>query len=100
MVTMPNEFRGGETTEALVVDAVPTCQTSKKSAKNLERCDREIAAAMEALLTGSAPIVEALLWYTDWCRERTDTSRVGRSVRPAGSTSRSGSALKLYLCRK
>jgi hypothetical protein len=39
-------------------------------AKDLERCDREIAAAMKALLTNSEPIIDALLWYTDWCRER------------------------------
>jgi hypothetical protein len=38
--------------------------------EELERGDREIAAAMKALLTGSAPIVDALLWYTDWYRER------------------------------
>jgi hypothetical protein len=50
----------------------------------LERCDREIAAAMDALLTGSVPIDDALLWYTDWCRERelillaSEESEIGR----------------------
>jgi hypothetical protein len=43
---------------------------AEELAEELERCDREIAAAMKALLAGSAPIVDALLWYTDWCRER------------------------------
>jgi hypothetical protein len=38
--------------------------------RELGRCDREIAAEGEALLTGSAPILDALLWYTDWCHER------------------------------
>jgi hypothetical protein len=53
----------------LVVDAGPGRQTPKL-AEDLERCDREIAAAIEVLLMGSVPIVDALLWYTDWCRER------------------------------
>jgi hypothetical protein len=34
------------------------------------RCDQEITAAREALLTGSIPILDALLWYCDWQRER------------------------------
>jgi len=69
MLTAANEVRGSGSTEVLVVDAGPGRPTPKL-AEDLERCDREIAAAIEALLTGSAPIVDALLWYTDWCRER------------------------------
>lgn len=34
------------------------------------RCDQEITAAREALLTGSIPLLDALLWYCDWHRER------------------------------
>jgi hypothetical protein len=67
MLTTANEVR--ESTEVLVVDAGPGRQKTEL-AKDLERCDREMAAAMEALLTGSAPVDDALLWYTDWCRER------------------------------
>jgi hypothetical protein len=54
----------------LAVDARAPREVPTKLGEELERCDREIAAAMKALLTGSAPIVDALLWYTDWCRER------------------------------
>jgi hypothetical protein len=54
----------------LAVDTRARSEAPTKMAEDLERCDREIAAAMKALLTGSAPIVDALLWYTDWCRER------------------------------
>jgi len=53
-------------------------------AEELERCDREIAAAMDALLTGSAPIVDALLWYTDWCRERELILLASDELRSAG----------------
>jgi hypothetical protein len=67
MLTTAHEVR--ESTEVLVVDAGPR-RGETELAKELERCDREIAAAMEALLTGSAPVDDALLWYTDWCRER------------------------------
>jgi len=42
----------------------------KGLAEALMRCDREIATALDALLTGSIPIHDALLWYTDWCWER------------------------------
>jgi hypothetical protein len=47
-----------------------TTANDVRGMEDLERCDREIAAAMEALLICSVPIVDALLWYTDWCRER------------------------------
>ena len=68
MLTAANEVRGIGST-VLVVDAVRGRQTTKL-AEDLERRDRDIATAIEALVTGSAPIVDALLWYTDWCRER------------------------------
>ena len=42
----------------------------KGVAEALMRCDREIATALDALLTGSIPILDAILWYTDWCWER------------------------------
>lgn len=70
MLTTANEIRETGSTEVLVVHAGPSRQTPTKLAEDLERCDRDIAAAMKALFTGSAPIVDALLWYTDWCRER------------------------------
>ncbi len=38
--------------------------------KELVRCDQEIAAAQSALFAGSIPMVDALLWYCDWYRER------------------------------
>jgi hypothetical protein len=66
MLTTANEVQ--ESTE-VVVDVGPGRQQTEL-AKDLERCDREMAAAMKALLTGSAPVDDALLWYTDWCRER------------------------------
>jgi hypothetical protein len=56
--------------EALLGHPEPSRDARTKLAVELERCDREIAAALKALLTGSVPITEALLWYTDWCRER------------------------------
>ena len=50
---------------------VPSCGIRIRGlAEDLMRCDREIATALEALLTGSIPILDALLWYTDWCWER------------------------------
>jgi hypothetical protein len=39
-------------------------------ASPLERCDAEIATALQAVLTGSLPLEEALLYYADWCWER------------------------------
>lgn len=56
--------------EMMAVDAHATREAPTKLVEDLERCDREIAAAMKALLTGSAPMVDALRWYTDWCRVR------------------------------
>ncbi len=70
MVTTANEVRENEITETLAVDTRTTREAPAKLAMELERCDREMAAAMKALLTGSVPIIDALLWYTDWCRER------------------------------
>jgi hypothetical protein len=70
MLTTATELRGSEITEMLAVDTRATREARTKLAEDLERCDREIGAAMKALLTGSVPIVDALLWYTDWCRER------------------------------
>lgn len=70
MLTTATELRGSEITEMLAVDTRATREVRTKLAEDLERCDREIGAAMKALLTGSVPIVDALLWYTDWCRER------------------------------
>ena len=50
---------------------VPCCGMRPRGlAYDLMRCDREIATALDALLIGSIPILDALLWYTDWCRER------------------------------
>jgi len=50
---------------------VPGCGVGSRGLlEELMRCDREIAAALDALLTGSLPILDALLWYTDWYRER------------------------------
>jgi hypothetical protein len=70
MLTTPVEFQRNGSTEVLFANAGPSCDAPTKLALELERCDREIAAALRALLNGSVPIVEALLWYTDWCRER------------------------------
>ena len=54
----------------LTISAGSRDKAAGKLAGELERCDREIAAAIEVLVTGSVPIGDALLWYTDWCRER------------------------------
>jgi hypothetical protein len=72
------------TSRMLGFDAGTRCKTAARLAEELRRCEREIAAAMNALLTGSVPIVDALLWYTDWCRERElillalDETQIGR----------------------
>ncbi len=52
------------------LNAGATVTKSRTWADELARCDREIAAALEALLTGSIPVTDAVLWYTDWCCER------------------------------
>ena len=70
MLTTPVELQRNGSTEVLLANAGPSRDAPTKLALELERCDREIAAALQALLNGSVPIVEALLWYTDWCRER------------------------------
>ncbi len=82
-LTAASEVRESEITERLAVDTLTRGEAPAKLAGELERCGREIAAAMKALLTGSAPIVDALLWYTGWCRERelillaSDESEIG-----------------------
>ena len=70
MLTTASEVRGSEITEMLAADTRTTREAPAKLAGELERCDREIDAAMKALLTGSVPSIDALLWHTDWCRER------------------------------
>lgn len=70
MLTTASQVGESEITEMLGVDTRTTREVPAKLAEDLDRCDREIAAAMKALLTGSVPIVDALLWYTDWCWER------------------------------
>ena len=70
MLTTASKVGDSEITETLAVDTRGMCEAPTKLVEELERCDREIAAAMKALLTGSAPVVDALLWYTDWWRER------------------------------
>jgi hypothetical protein len=70
MLTRPIELERNGSIEALYADSGPSCDAPTRLALALERCDREIAASLRALLNGSVPIVEALLWYTDWCRER------------------------------
>src|SRR5690348_9751987 len=78
-----SELCGMGTSKMLGLDANITCKTPARLAE-LSRCDREIAAAMNALLTGSVPIVDALLRYNDWCRERElillalDETQIGR----------------------
>jgi hypothetical protein len=39
-------------------------------ASPIERCDAEIACALDAILTGSRPLDDALLYWTDWNWER------------------------------
>jgi hypothetical protein len=56
--------------ESLVWNRVIPLETKTTLTEELAHCDREIAAAREALLAGSAPLLDALLWYTDWCWER------------------------------
>jgi hypothetical protein len=56
--------------KSLMWNTVITLETRTTLTEELARCDREIAAARKALLTGSVPSLDALLWYTDWCRER------------------------------
>ena len=58
MLTTASEVRGSEITEMLAVDTLARREAPTKLAEDLERCDREIAAAMKALSTGSAPIVD------------------------------------------
>ena len=54
-----------------VTALVPSCGIRPKGvAEALMRCDREIATALDALLTGSIPVLDAMLLYTDWCWER------------------------------
>jgi hypothetical protein len=58
---------GGPLTEVVggVLSPIPGSNSSA-----LERCEAEIATALSAILTGSLPLEEALLYYTDWCTER------------------------------
>jgi len=70
MLMTASEVQASEITEIPAGDRPATREAPAKLAGDLDRCDGEIAAAMKALLTGSVPIVDALLWYTDWCRER------------------------------
>lgn len=70
MLTRPIELERNGSIDALFADSGRSCDPPTKLALALERCDREIADALRALLNGSVPIVEALLWYTVWCRER------------------------------
>jgi hypothetical protein len=70
MLTTPVELHRNRGAEVLLTDAGPSRDVPTKLEVELGRCDREIAAALKALSTGSVPIAEALLWYTDWCRER------------------------------
>ena len=53
------EVVGGVLSPVMPGDATP-----------LERCNAEIATALRAVLTGSLPLEEALLYYRDWCCER------------------------------
>jgi hypothetical protein len=39
-------------------------------ASPLQHCEAEIATALAAVLTGSLPLEQALLYYCDWCLER------------------------------
>ena len=39
-------------------------------ASPLWRCDAEIATGLTAVITGTLPLQQALLYYCDWCRER------------------------------
>ena len=55
----PTEVFGGVLSPVMPRDASP-----------LERCNAEIATALGAVLTGSLPLEEALLYYRDWCWER------------------------------
>jgi hypothetical protein len=70
--------------EALIWNTVITLETRTTLREELARCDREIAAARKALLTGSVPLRDALLWYIDWCREREflrlASNRAGSSI--------------------
>ena len=83
MLTKTSELRESSTRD---VGSQHRCnlQEDGGTRRELERCDREIAAAMDALLTGSVPIGDALLWYADWCRERelilfaSEESEIGR----------------------
>jgi hypothetical protein len=70
MLTTSVQLHRNRSVEVLLVDAGTSRDVPTKLAVELGRCDREIAAALKALLTGSVPIAEALLWYTDWYRER------------------------------
>ena len=70
MLTRPIQPEGNGSIDALFADSGPSCDAPTELALALERCDREIAAALRALFNGSVPIAEALLWYADWCRER------------------------------
>ena len=40
------------------------------NASPLQHCEDEIATALAAVLTGSLPLEQALLYYCDWCLER------------------------------
>lgn len=85
MLTTTSELRGSRMRRILALNPDARCKRAAELTEELEHCDREIATAMAALLTGSAPIVDALLWYTDWCRERelillaSDEAEIGRT---------------------
>lgn len=53
------EIVGGVVSPVMPGDATP-----------LERCNAEIATALQAVLSGSLRLEEALLYYWDWCWER------------------------------
>ncbi len=83
--TNTSELRGSRMPRMLALNPDARRKRAAELAEELEHCDREIAAAMDALLTGSAPIIDALLWYTDWCRESelillaSDEAEIGRT---------------------
>jgi hypothetical protein len=49
----------------------------------ISRCDAESAVALHAIMTGTLPLTDALLYYSDWCLERTLLVAEQRGFSPA-----------------
>jgi hypothetical protein len=64
-----------------VVDSVVS-PIMPADATPLDRCDAEIATALQAVLTGSLELEEALLYYRDWCSEPTPIVGEQRGLPP------------------